>query len=403
MVDMEQLKRWRLILGSSAEDALAEQTGGLISLDGDERMMDEALGAIYDNTAGIGEQQLAPGIGGAKRSAGKGASSLKLAKWLADIRTYFQEDVVSVIQTDAMEKKGLKQLLFEPEILKNLQPSIELVGMLMALKGRIPERTKETARQLVKSVVDDINRRLENDIRRAVSGALNRREHSPIPGAASIDWKYTINRNLKNYSLQYGKIIPEKFYFFSRASRRNNWHVILDMDQSGSMADSIVYGSVTGSIFAGMAALKTKVVAFDTEIVDLSDQFNNDPVDMLFGIQLGGGTDINKSVAYCQQYITDPARTIFILLSDLYEGGNQAALIRRMTDMHGSGVRVICLLALSDKGVPSYDEALARKLSKIGIPCFACTPALLPELVEGALKGRDLNALAQRLNSARKK
>jgi uncharacterized protein with von Willebrand factor type A (vWA) domain len=278
-----------------------------------------------------------------------------------------------------------------------------MVATLMSLKGKIPEKTKETARELVRTVVQDINRRLENDIRRAVTGALNKRRHSPIPGAASIDWKYTINRNLKNYNRNLKKIIPERVFFFDRARRSNHWNVILDMDQSGSMADSIIYGSIAGSIFASMAALNTRIVAFDTEVVDLSEQYDNDPVDMLFGIQLGGGTDINKSVAYCRQFITDPAKTLFILISDLFEGGNQASLVRRMEDMYASGVKVICLLALSDRGTPCYEEGLAHRLSQIGIPCFACTPGLLPELLEGALKGFDLNELAKRLTSGRQK
>ena len=150
-------------------------------------------------------------------------------------------------------------------------------------------------------------------VRQAVMGALNRNEHSPIPNASSIDWKWTIGRNLKNYQPQLGRIVPERVYFYSRAQRSNNWTVIVDMDQSGSMAESVVYGAVTGSIFASLPALDTRVVAFDTEVVDLTEKCGDDPVDMLFGVQLGGGTDINKSVAYCQQFITDPARTLFFL------------------------------------------------------------------------------------------
>ena len=403
MVDQEQLKRWRLILGKSSNETLESFGTGGMKLDPEDLVMDEALAAIYDGTsdnedpgtgAGAGK-----GAGAAQRSAGLGPSAPKLAKWLADIRNFFSEDVVSVIQSDAIERKGLKQLLFEPEILKNVQPDIEMVATLMSLKGKIPEKTKETARRLVKTVVDEINKRLENDLKKAVTGALNKRKHSPIPNSASIDWKYTINRNLQNYSVKHKKIIPERFFFFDRIRRSNNWNVILDMDQSGSMAESIIYGSIAGSIFASMAALNTRIVAFDTEIVDLSEQYDNDPVDMLFGIQLGGGTDINKSVAYCQQFVTDPSKTLFILISDLYEGGNQASLVKRMEELHESGVKVICLLALSDRGAPSYDESLARRISQIGIPCFACTPALLPELLEGALKGKDLNELAAAMKS----
>ncbi len=309
---------------------------------------------------------------------------------------------MTVIQQDAIDRKGMRELLFEPEMLKNVQPNVQLVGTLMSLKGQIPERTKETARMVVRAVVEKIKLALEQKIRQAVMGALNRREHSPIPNAASIDWKWTIGRNLKNYNQDLQKLIPERVYFYSRAQRQNNWTVILDMDQSGSMADSVVYGAVVGSIFASLPALDTHVVAFDTEVVDLSEQCGDDPVDMLFGVQLGGGTDINKSVAYCEKFIQEPARTLFILLTDLYEGGNEAQLVRRLREMVGSGVRVMCLLALNDSGQPSYDEGLAKKLAAMGIPCFGCTPQHLPELIEGALRGNDLQAIAQRITSKKK-
>lgn len=390
-LDVEQLKRWRLVLGQGAHDALSGMCpgGGGLNLSAGQQEMDEALSAIYDGTESEGES--------GSRSAGLGGSAPRLAKWLGDIRTYFTEDVVTVIQQDAIERKGMQHLLFEPEMLKNVQPNVQLVGTLMSLGGKIPERTKETARMVVRAVVDRIRLSLEQPIRQAVMGALNRNEHSPIPNASSIDWKWTIGRNLKNYNLDLGTIIPERVWFYSRAQRTNNWTVIVDMDQSGSMADSVVYGAICGSIFASLPALDTRVVAFDTEVVDLTEKCGDDPVDMLFGVQLGGGTDINKSVAYCEQFISDPSRTLFVLLTDLYEGGNEAQLVRRMRDMVESGVRCICLLALSDSGTPYFDDRLARKLAALGIPCFGCTPQKLPELLEGALRGDDLQALATRV------
>ena len=362
--------------------------GGGCELSAEQIGMDEALAAIYDETGETNRGQ---------RSAGLGPSAPSLAKWLGDIRTYFREDIVTVIQNDAIEKKGLTQLLFEPEMLKNVEPNPQLVGTLMSLKGRIPERTKETARMVVRAVVDKIKRLLEQKIRQAVLGALNRNDHSPIPRAASIDWKWTIGRNLKNYQPALGTIVPERVYFYSRAQRSTHWTVIVDMDQSGSMAESVVYGSVTGSIFASLPALNTRVVAFDTEVVDLTEQCGSDPVEMIFGVQLGGGTDINKSVAYCEKFITDPAQTILFLITDLFEGGNQAQLVRRLRDLVESGVRVICLLALSDSGVPTFDEPLAKKISEFGVPCFGCTPNKLPDLIEGVLKKHDLKALAARI------
>jgi hypothetical protein len=383
--DPEQLRRWRLILGKDAQAPL-DGMGGCI-LSGGDAEMDDALAAIYDDVPDDGASPK-------QRSAGLGGSAPRLAKWLGDIRTYFKEDVVSVIQADAIERKGLTQLLFEPETLKSVQPNIQLVGTLMALKGRIPERTKETARLVVAAVVEEVKKKLEQRLRQAVLGALNRREHSPLPSAAAIDWKWTIGRNLKNYHPSLGTIVPERVYFHSRAQKSNAWTVIVDMDQSGSMADSVVYGAICGSVFASLPALDTHVVAFDTEVVDLTEKCGNDPVDMLFGVQLGGGTDINKSVAYCEQFVTDPRKTLFILITDLFEGGNEVQLVRRLGELAAAGVKAMCLLALSDAGAPSYHEGLTHKLAALGIPCFACSPQRLPDLVGGALRGADLTRLA---------
>jgi len=231
---------------------------------------------------------------------------------------------------------------------------------------------------------------MENDMRRAVVGALNKKKHSPIPSLANTDWKYTIRKNLKNYDSEKKRIIPERFYFFENHRVNKDWRVILDMDQSGSMADSIIYASIMGSIFASIPALDTRIVAFDTEVVDLTESCGNDPVDILFGVQLGGGTDINKSVSYCSQFIENPKKTLFILISDLYEGGVEAGLLRQLRELKESGVTVLVLLALADDGVPAYDVDLARKISALTIPCFGCTPQKLPDLIACALKGDDL-------------
>ncbi|MNI19903.1 VWA domain containing CoxE-like protein [compost metagenome] len=398
-IDQEQLKRWRLILGAASDDKLAAYSESNAVLDEQSRLMDEALAAIYDDTSGADGGSFSGASG--SRKAGRGPSSPQIAKWLGDIRSFFPADVVSVIQNDAIERKGLTQLLFEPEILSQVKPDIQMVATLMSLRGKIPEKTKDTARQLVKSVVDEIMLRMENEIRRAVTGALNRRKHSPLPSATGLDWKTTIRKNLKNYDLQRNLLLPDKVYFYERSRKSKEWTVILDIDQSGSMANSVIYASIIGSIFASMPSLDTKVVVFDTEVVDLSEQCAQDPVDMLFGIQLGGGTDINKSLKYCEPFITEPAKTLFVLVSDLYEGGNQAEMIRRMGEMSQAGVKTMCLLALSDDGVPSYDEHVAKKLAQFGIPCFGCSPDRLPELIEGALKGHDLQILADRVTKGK--
>ena len=379
-MDDRLIRRWRLILGKEADEKL-----GSPALPGEDAIMDNALAAIYDGAG------MAAGTGSSgKRSAGLGPSAPNLAKWLGDVRTLFPADIVSVIQSDAIERKGLTKLLFEPETLVNIKPDISMVGVLMSLKGQIPEKSKNAARELVRAVVDEIMKRLEQDLRRAVTGALNKKERSPIPSLPGTDWKRTITRNLKNYDRERGIIIPERFYFFERRKKSKEWTVILDIDQSGSMADSIIYSSLMGSILASMPALDTRVVVFDTEVADLSEAVRNDPVDLLFGLQLGGGTDINKSVRYCAGLIEQPGKTMFILISDLYEGGVEAGLLRKLREMKESGVKCIVLLALCDSGTPAYDRELARKIASLGIPSFACSPDMLPTLVEAALKGHDL-------------
>jgi hypothetical protein len=381
--------RWRLILGKTAEDGMCKMTGCSRMLDDDQANLDEALGQIYGGGEADSEKPT-----NAKRSAGLGASAPKLAKWLGDIRSYFSQDVVAVIQKDAIERKGLKQLLFEPETLAQVTPNIEMVGTLMSLKNMIPDRAKEAARDIVRAVVEEIMKRMRGGIEQAVRGALDRSRHSPFRCLPNMDWQRTIRKNLKNYDRERKTIIPESFHFFARQHRRKEWNVIVCMDQSGSMADSVVYGGVTGAIFASMPSLETHVIVFDTEVVDLTEQCH-DPVDLLFGVQLGGGTDINRAVAYCQTLIREPRKTLFILITDLFEGGNGRELVRRMEELTAAGVKSVCLLALSDSGVPSHDENMAKRFTESGVPCFGCTPKMLPILLEGALKGVDLFKLAQ--------
>jgi len=388
--DDKHIMRWRLILGREAEKSL-----GSPALDNEESIMDAALAAIYDATGADSGNNRA----GGSRSAGQKRGVLNLAKWLGDVRSLFPTDIVSVIQSDAIERKGLTQLLFEPETLSTVKPDISMAGALMSLKGQIPEKSKEAARALVRVVVEEIMKRLETDLRRAVTGALNKKEHSPLPSLSGTDWKRTIAKNLKNYDAGSKRIIPERFYFFERRKRNKDWTVILDIDQSGSMAESIIYASVMGAIFASMPALDTRVVVFDTEVVDLTESVRQDPVDMLFGVQLGGGTDINKSVQYCASLVENPKKTLFILISDLYEGGVAAGLLRKLQEMKESGVKCLVLLALNDSGTPAYDRELGQKIANLGIPSFACSPDRLPMLVEGALKGHDLMALSEKVKA----
>ena len=383
---MEQITRWRLILGNEVEETLASMNNSPnVPMSAEELLMDKALDEIYSSKSFVE-------IGG--QGGGNGRSFPKASQWLGDIQNIFDKDIVKIIQNDAIERCGLKKLLLEPSVLENMEPDINLASTIMLLKNQVPEKSKDSVRNYIKKIVEEINKRMADDVRRVITSKLNKTKHSPIPSASAIDFKYTIKRNLKNYNTELETIIPEKVYFFDRANRSdaNKWTIILDVDQSGSMGDSVIYSSVLSCILASISSIKTKVVAFDTQIVDLTSKCE-DPVDLLYGFNLGGGTDIHKSLVYCHSLVENPSKTILFLISDLEEYGNTSRMLSQLKFMKESGITVVCLLAISDQGTPHYDHAMAEKISKIQIPCFACSPNRLPELLDCALNQKEFKAM----------
>ncbi|WMD23844.1 VWA domain-containing protein [Achromobacter seleniivolatilans] len=367
-------QRWRLVLGQPAEASCGGVAGEIAE-------MDKALSALYEPDAGLG------------RRGGRGDSSPSVARWLGDIRKYFPSQVVQVMQRDAMERLNLRELMLQPEMLEHVQPDVHLVADLISLGSVIPQNTKETARMVVRKVVDDLMRRLEDPMRSAVSGALDRSQRNRRPRHAEIDWNRTIRANLRHWQPDYRTIVPETLIGYGRKARRPQREVILCVDQSGSMASSVVYSSIFAAVMASLPAVQTRLVVFDTAVVDLTDELA-DPVDVLFGVQLGGGTDINGAVGYCQGLISEPRNTIVVLISDLYEGGVENGLLRRAAELVESGVQFITLLALSDEGAPAYDGQLAAKLAALGVPSFACTPDAFPQLMAAAIRRDDVAAWA---------
>ncbi|MFJ8975869.1 VWA domain-containing protein [Streptomyces sp. NPDC102282] len=379
--DDERLRRWRMVLGADG----AESTGR--ELTGRDAAMDGALTALYGGSKPGGR-------GGGERSAGLGASAPAMARWLGDIRTYFPSSVVQVMQRDAIDRLGLAALLLEPEMLEAVEPDVHLVGTLLSLGKAMPETTKETARAVVRKVVEDLEQRLATRTRATLTGALDRSARARRPRHRDIDWDRTIRANLKNYVPRPGRegsgtVVPERLVGYGRADRSVKKEVILCVDQSASMAASVVHAAVFGAVLASMRTVSTRLVVFDTAVVDLTDQLD-DPVDVLFGTRLGGGTDINRALAYCQSRITRPADTVVVLISDLHEGGIRDEMVRRAAAMTASGVRLVTLLALSDEGAPSYDRAHAAALAALGAPAFACTPDLFPEVMAAAIEKRPL-------------
>ncbi|PBO30327.1 VWA domain-containing protein [Streptomyces albidoflavus] len=322
---------------------------------------------------------------GAERGAGLGGSAPSVARWLGDIRTYFPGSVVQVMQRDAIDRLGLAALLLEPEMLEAVEADVHLVGTLLSLNKAMPEETKETARAVVRKVVEELEKRLASRTRTTLTGALDRSARISRPRHHDIDWNRTIAANLRHYLPEYRTIVPERLVGYGRASQAVKKEVVLCVDQSGSMAASVVYASVFGAVLASMRSLATRLVVFDTAVVDLTDKLE-DPVDVLFGTQLGGGTDINRALAYCQSRITRPADTVVVLISDLYEGGIKDEMLKRVAAMKAAGVQFVTLLALSDEGAPSYDREHAAALAALGAPAFACTPDLFPDVMAAALE-----------------
>ncbi len=377
----DRLRRWRLILGGEQADGIGLDLGNA------DLAMDKALAALYESD-GKGKGSLA-------------ASAPNVARWLGDIRNYFPSPVVRVMQQDALERLNLRQMLLQPEMLEAVEPDVHLVANLLALGGVMPAKTKETARLVVRKVVEELECRLSNPLRQAVIGSLNRASRNRRPRHNEIDWPRTIRANLKHYQPEYRTIIPETRIGYGR-KRSAQRDIILCVDQSGSMATSVVYSGIFGAVLASLPAVRTQMVVFDTAVVDLTAELS-DPVELLFGAQLGGGTDINRALGYCQGLVRQPHDTILILISDLFEGGNQQEMLKRAATLAASGVQMIALLALCDDGAPGYDHNVASLFAGLGIPAFACTPDLFPELMAAAINRSDISqwAAAREIATAR--
>ncbi|WP_202182913.1 VWA domain-containing protein [Chitinophaga solisilvae] len=362
----ENIRRWRLILGGETNDGTA------FSLNKEDLQVDKTLEALYDST----------------RKGGLGASSPNVSRWLGDIRTYFPASVVQVMQKDALKRLNLTEMLFEKEMLENVEPDVQLVASLMTLSRVIPDKTKDTARQVVRKVVDELMKKLSQPMHQAISGSLNRSIRNRRPRHNEINWDLTIRKNLQHYQEDYKTIIPQTLMGYGR-KRSSLKDVILCIDQSGSMGTSVVYSGIFGAVMASIPAVQTRMVVFDTAVADLTEELQ-DPVELLFGVQLGGGTDINAALTYCGQIVTRPADTVLVLITDLYEGGDEPGMRKRFTELAASGVQVVVLLALNDEGAPSYDHDNAQFLAQLGIPVFACTPDKFPDLMATALSKQDI-------------
>ncbi|HLV97438.1 MAG TPA: VWA domain-containing protein [Ktedonobacterales bacterium] len=370
------MARWRLVLGRFADNAMPN------CLNGQGSRMDAALDYLYGREyrgrgmrAGGGPGDNRPS---SDRMGGSGASQISIPDWLNEVRELFPRETVEIIEHHALDRYGMADLVTDPQVLERLEPSYDLLRTLLTFKSMMHGEVLQMARRIIRQVVEDLKRRLEADVRRVLYGKLNRFQHSPLRVAQNFDWRRTVRANLKHYDPEENRLLIQNPFFFSRVERHLPWHVVLCVDQSGSMTDSVIHSAVMAGILAGLPALKVSLVVFDTAVVDLSG-YVDDPAEALMSVQLGGGTDIAKALTYCETLVENPHRTVVVVVTDFYEGGSPQQLVATVKHLCETGAKVMGLAALDSSATPSYDRQMAERLAAAGADIAALTPLQLAE------------------------
>lgn len=364
--------RWRLVLGRDAE-AQGLTLGG----SGELQRIEELVGFLFQDE---------PEGGGGKRSAGSEGSALTVPRWVDAVKELFPNEAQEVMQRELVRRRGIQKLLDSPELLEKVEPNVELVKTLLTHKELLNEQTRGLARKVIETVVEELKRKMKVQIERAITGAIRRDKHSPQRVFRNLDVKTTLRRNLRNWDPESGRLLVDRMYFYAAERRRRPWHVVIAVDQSGSMLDSAIFSAVMASIFYELDSVRTSLFLFDTQVVDLSDQVGQ-PVDVLLKVQLGGGTNIAAAVRYAAQLVREPQRTILVLITDFYEGGDERDLIRQTEDMAQAGVRMVGLGALGYDARPAYNRETAKKLRKVGMDVLVCTPEKLADCMAQIMRG----------------
>lgn len=371
MEDKQTLNKWRLVLGQFAEDT--------ISLDTNYADMDSVLDFLYSREysqeQGIREEDSSSG-----KRGGRGSSALTVPRWIAKVRKLFPAETVEILQKQAIDQYHLTELLTDEKILKEMQPDMELLKNILAFKNMMSPQVLHTARKIIDEVVQQIERQLENEIREAFFGRKNPYKSGALRTMRNFDFKKTVRKNLKNYNQQLHVIVPSQLYFSARVKKQNEYHIIIIVDQSGSMVSSVIYSAVMAGIFSKLPVLDTSLIVFDTKVVDLTD-YVSDPVETLMNVQLGGGTDISRALDYGQTKITNPQKTIVVLVSDLYDGYDYRQMYRRVFDIIEMGAKLFVLPALDFEAHGSYDRNAAQKMADLGADVAAITPKELAKWI----------------------
>lgn len=365
------VNRWRLVLGGLTDKQLS--FGG----DGHEiqsfQDMEQLLDYLYSRSQG-------DDVRTDDRSGSLAGSVLTAAEWITKVRNLFPNQTAEVLEKHALEEFDMTELITDKEVLESMKPDMNLLKSVLQLKHLMKGEVLETAKRIARQVADDIRQKLENDIRRSVYGQIDRNSSSPVHSARNLDINKTIRRNLKNYDTESQKIMLKNIYFSNRVRRYNNRRVIIAIDESGSMMGSVIYSAVMAQIISNLPFAEVKLIIFDTNIVDLSDEAD-DSAQVLMSVQLGGGTDIGGALSYCETLISTPSRTSVIVVTDLYEGGWENRLLNVSRNIIGSGAKLNFLTALDENAKPDYDRILGQKLADMGAFVGAMTPDMLGDYI----------------------
>lgn len=382
MTDSHVLARWRLVLGKEAESHSISCAG-----DADCERIEELVGFLFEDVDANGDSAGKGNRRSNDRRGGRGGGHpMNVPDWVDAVSELFPRSAKEVMERELVQRRGIAELLDEPKLLERVEPNVEIVKTLLTHKDLLNERTRGLARKIIQQVVEELKRKMQVQVEQAITGAIRRDKHSPRRVFRNLDLRTTLRRNLKHFDHDSGKLLVDRLFFFAAERNKRPWHIIIAVDQSGSMLDSAIFSAVMASIFAELPAVKTSLFLFDTDVADLTDQVGQ-PVDVLLSVQLGGGTDITKALQYGQQLVREPSRTIVVLITDFYEGRDDRDLVQQVRLLVDSGVRMIGLGALGYDARPAYNKATAGKCRKAGMDILVCTPEKLAECMGQIIRG----------------
>ena len=377
------LARWRLVLGEAAHESLG-------ALDGEAARMDAALEWLYGQDPEGARRDVrgrAPGKLDEPRGSGWAPTTLTVPEWISEVQTLFPRETIERLEKDAIERYKIEEVVTNPEVLSRVEPSEVLLQAVLRTKHLMNPEVLAMARILVGKVVRQLMEKLAKEVKKSFGGTVDRRRRSTLKNARNFDFKRTLKDNLRRYDPHTRRILLEKLSFFSRSKKHlEKWQIILIVDQSGSMLSSTIHSAVTAACLWGLPGIKTHLIAFDTNVIDLTQDVI-DPVELLMKVQLGGGNDAAKAIAYASSLIEAPRRTIVVIISDFYEGEGAMRMAQGVKALIEQGTKVLGLCALDEHAYPAFDVETVKLLASVGAQMGAMTPGELAGWIAEKVRG----------------